>query len=168
MKRDDLLLLLDYNYWATDRVLGAARRATEEELHAGSPVSGQTIHATLVHIVAAEQLWRFRCQGTSPTSLLAPEECPTLPDLLEVWAAEQRAMRAFAAGVTDDDLAATVHYHSTKGVAFEQKLWQILAHVINHGTQHRAEAAYLLTELGYSPGDVDLIVYLRQQISAGG
>jgi uncharacterized damage-inducible protein DinB len=163
MNREDLLLLLDYNYWATDRVLGAARRASEEELHARSPSSGQSIHATLVHIASAEQIWRLRCQGDSPTRLLVPEDCPTLPEFLEVWEAEQRAMRDFAAGITDEELAATIHYQNTKGAPFEQKLWQILAHVINHGTQHRAEAAYLLTELGYSPGDVDLIVFLRLQ-----
>jgi uncharacterized damage-inducible protein DinB len=37
-----------------------------------------------------------------------------------------------------------------------------LVHVVNHGTQFRSEAAVALTEYGHSPGDLDLIFYLRQ------
>jgi uncharacterized damage-inducible protein DinB len=36
-------------------------------------------------------------------------------------------------------------------------MWQLLAHVLNHGTQHRSEAAALLTEAGRSPGDLDMV-----------
>jgi uncharacterized damage-inducible protein DinB len=36
-------------------------------------------------------------------------------------------------------------------------MWQLLAHVMNHGTQHRSEAAALLTDAGRSPGDLDMV-----------
>ena len=41
--------------------------------------------------------------------------------------------------------------------------WQGIMQSTNHGTQHRAEAAHMLTELGHSPGDIDLIVYLNER-----
>ena len=40
--------------------------------------------------------------------------------------------------------------------------WQMLAHVANHGTQHRSEAAVLLTEAGRSPGDLDMIFFAEE------
>lgn len=35
--------------------------------------------------------------------------------------------------------------------------WLIIAHVVNHRTQHRSELARYLTECGHSPGDLELL-----------
>jgi uncharacterized damage-inducible protein DinB len=47
-------------------------------------------------------------------------------------------------------------------------VWQTLAHVVNHGTQHRSEAAVIVTEAGRSPGDLDMIPFAQEIAAADG
>ena len=70
---------------------------------------------------------------------------------------------AFVDGLTDEKLNSKISYKSTKGEPFERVLWQMMAHVVNHGTQHKTEAAAMLTEFGHSPGDIDMIYYLIEK-----
>jgi uncharacterized damage-inducible protein DinB len=68
----------------------------------------------------------------------------------------------FVAGLSDERLNAEFDYTSTEGGQHRRVLWEAMAHMVNHGTQHRSEAAAMLTGMGHSPGDIDLIVYLNE------
>ena len=163
MHREEIQLLFSYNTWANQRIMAAAEGLSEAEYNADVPgLSHGSMRATLVHALAAEIIWRRRClEGVSPTALLPATDVPTFAALRARWAAEAAALREGVAHLTDEALAAPVAYTTTRGTPMQDTLWQILAHVVNHGTQHRAEAAVALTAFGRSPGDVDLIVYLR-------
>ena len=163
MHAADLQTLYDYNYWASARILDAAARLNQEEFSAPRSLVWGSLRGTLVHALGAEIVWRQRCQfGATPSSLPPETDFPTFADLRTHWQEEAQAMSAFVAGLSDEQVNGAVRYRNTKGVEFESILWQILVHVVNHGTQHRAEAAHVLTELGHSPGDIDLILYLRR------
>ncbi len=154
--------LYDYNYWANARILEAAANLTGEQFVAPGILSHGGVRDTLVHTLTAEWIWRMRCQErVSPTALLSVEDFPTLADLRTRWQAEEEALRAYVASLTNEDLNQTIPYTSSEGKPFSFILWQILVHVVNHGTQTRSEAAVLLTDYGYSPGDLDLIYYIR-------
>ena len=165
MQREAVQLLFDYNAWANERILAAAEGLSEAQYNADVPgLSHGSIRATFVHALGAEIIWRRRClEGVSPTTLLPAAEVPTFATLRQRWLAEDAALREGVARLTNDALAAPLAYTTTRGTPMQDTLWQVLVHVLNHGTQHRAEVAVALTAFGRSPGDVDLIVYLREK-----
>jgi uncharacterized damage-inducible protein DinB len=84
---------------------------------------------------------------------------PTVAALAAAWEAERAALDAWLSSVDDVWLAT-----ADEGIP----MWQMLAHVENHGTHHRSEATALLTAAGHSPDDLDLIFFAEAQASGGG
>jgi len=168
MNVSDLMTLYDYNYWANRRILAAAAQLSPEEFVAPQNLSWGSIRDVLVHTLGAEWLWRIRCQEhRSPSTMLDPQQFPTVESIATRWAEEEKAMRAYLASLTEDDLSQPLAYVTTAGRPFSSTLWHILVHVVNHGTQHRAEIAQVLTQLGHSPGDLDMILYDREMAEGG-
>ena len=164
MNKSDILSLYEYNSWANAHVLDATAGITPAQFNAPANLSHGSLGGTLVHTFGAEYVWRVRCQeGASPTALPLVTEFPTLDELSTRWRAEEQAMLTYLASLSDENLHQPVQYRSTKGVPFENVLWNVLVHVVNHGTQHRAETGIALTGYGQSPGDLDLIKFFRER-----
>jgi len=75
---------------------------------------------------------------------------------------EEKQLMELAECVTDEKLNHTFSYKNTSGKPLTKILWHAMAHLVNHGTQHRTEAAVMLTDFGHSPGDIDLIYFLDE------
>jgi uncharacterized damage-inducible protein DinB len=162
MNTQDIQILYRYNSWANDRILDAASNLTDEQFLAPASFPYGGLRGTLTHILFAEWIWRSRWEGSSPSSGFEPGDFPNFDTLRAKWQAEERTLNEFVKSLTDEKLNSVFQYKTTRGDALENVLWQVMAHVVNHGTQHRAEAAAMLTDFGHSPGDLDLIVYLRE------
>lgn len=160
--------LLDYHYWARDRMLAAV--AVLDHNQYAQPVGGSfgSVRETLNHLYGAEVLWLKRWQGESPSAF--PSAMPdTLAALAQVWASQDAAMRAYLAPLQESDLQRVIAYRNLAGVAGESALWEMLAHVVNHATYHRGQVTTLLRLLGAPPpASTDLIAYYRQRGASAG
>lgn len=163
MRVHDLLTLYEYNYWANERILAAAAKISPEQWSAPSKFPFGSLHGTLLHTLDTEFGWRMRCQYNQSTPDLSAAEFPTLDAIKRRWDEEETAMRAYLAGMRDDELDGMVRYSTDSGEKRERVLWHCLQHVANHGTQHRSEAAALLSDYGSSPGDLDFTLFLIER-----
>jgi uncharacterized damage-inducible protein DinB len=150
MQPDEVRFLFAYDRWATRTVLGVLDGLDPAVWERTQVVDERGLGGILVHHLGASQRWRhgFQDTGESPEPELEP--LPSIAELRARWDAEWDEVDAWLPALTDG-FVAYVH----EGVP----VWQMLVHVVNHGTQHRAEAAALLTAEGRSPGELDLIFY---------
>ena len=162
MNKQDIQLFYKYSDWASKRILDAAAYVTLEQFLAPAAFPHGGLRSTLTHILSAEWIWRTRWLGESPSQRMSPEEFPTFDALRVRWLEEEKALHAFIDSLTDEKLNAPFQYKTTRGEEMKNILWQAMMHVVNHGTQHKSEAAAMLTEFNHSPGDIDFIMFLRE------
>ena len=157
--------LYDYNAWANARILDTAEALTPAQLLAPGGASFDSVRDTLVHAMGAQWLYLERWQGRSPRTMPEATAFPDLRTIRGRWSEIERDTQAFMASLDDMRLAADVTYTNAQGVPWTYPLWQQMVHQVNHATQHRSEAAVLLTQLGHSPGWLDLLYFvdLRQE-----
>lgn len=162
MNVDEVRWLFGYDRWATEQLLNQIEGLNDAAWAEPGAVGDRSLGQVLVHQLGATQRWRmaFQSEGDDDGSdaELEDQPLPTPEELRELWQREWVARDAWLTGLSQGFVD---YVHG--GVP----VWRMLAHVVNHGTQHRSEAAALLTAQGRSPGELDLIDYAEGQGASG-
>lgn len=150
-----------YNYWAHGQVWRFIDPLTDAQFRQPSDYSVGSIHQQLVHVMGADSIWLSRLRGERPSGFFDPADYPTPESIKAKWGEIERDLKLYVAGLTDaqvlnDDL----HYRRVStGAEQVSPLWQVLLHVCNHGTDHRAQILALLHQVGGETFAQDLIYY---------
>ena len=114
------------------------------------------MEGNLAHIVGAQIIWLQRWTGGSnPQPILEFQKVRGLPAIRETFDRSHAELRSFLASLTDERLERTLAYRDSAGNPYERVLWQLMSHVVNHGTHHRAEAAMAMGLLGKPMRELD-------------
>ena len=164
MNLQDLRAMLDYHYWARDRLLEALDPLSAEQLTRDLGSSFKSIRDTVAHIYAAEWAWYSRWQGQSPAALLSDDQFPDVASIREAWKALEAQMRAYVERMGDEGVGRMIDYKLLSGHAGTNALWQMLQHVVNHASYHRGQVTTMLRQIGATPAkSMDMIAFYRLQ-----
>jgi uncharacterized damage-inducible protein DinB len=155
----DLERRYDYGYWANRKLLTVVSQLTPEQFTQTVAGSFGSVRNTLVHILSAEWGWLERCGGHPRGPSLKPDDFPTVASLEQAWTQVEGWVRAFLAGLEDEDLNRLIEYKNPRGETRSMALGESLQHGANHGVHHRGQVALLLRVLGHAPGNFDLLFY---------
>ena len=162
MNLTDLNTMLDYHYWARDRMLDALDGLSNEQYNKDLGSSFKSIRETVVHTYAAEWAWYSRWTGTSPTALLTSDAYPDVASIRRAWSEQEARVRAFAEGMGDAGIAKVIEYTLLSGASGATPFGQMLQHVVNHASYHRGQVTTMLRQLGAAPAkSMDMIAFFR-------
>jgi len=156
-------LLYEYDSWASQRILDACGQLTQEQFLRDLGSSYPSVRDTLAHIYGAQWIWLERWQGRTPRALPAAADFPDLAALRSRWQGLEQDLQAFVASLDNDKLHMNLSVTTTDGIQYTQPLWQMMQHVVNHGSYHRGQVTAFLRQLGHKAVATDLIRFYRDR-----
>jgi uncharacterized damage-inducible protein DinB len=152
MTVEDLGVLVDYHYWARDRMFDALTPLTADQFTQQLANSFPSLRDTVVHLDTADWGWHLLWRGQT---LSDPPPADSFPDLVSVqtaWREQENKVRGFVANLRDGDV---------------NVFWPQLLHLVNHGSYHRGQVTTMLRQLGVKPPkSQDMVIFQRERSAA--
>lgn len=147
--------LAAYNCWANEMQV----QCLDEQADA---IPSSCLHL-LSHICNAQLIWISRIENTNNVPGVFDEH--TFAECREILATTSEHLRELAT-MPSIGLTEVIVYTNTKGENFETMVQDILIHVFNHGSYHRAQIARDLRLNGLTPVNTDYITFVRSLVIA--
>ena len=144
--------LFEYNDWANRRILDVLARAE------GAP---DRCRQLMTHLLAAQQIWLNRiAEVPNELGLWA---VGTIEELQQHSEKSTQNWLSFWHSFDENDFSRIINYRNSQGNAYQSTIHDIVTHLINHSTYHRAQINQLLRQNGFEPILTDYIAYRRVQ-----
>ncbi len=143
--------MFNYNDWANKRVLDSFESTNNLE---------EKARLLFSHILISQTIWLERILGQQQTfkttmQMLALDDCKTLSKQ------NTKNWLNFIQTPEAEKTNPIVNYKDTKGNDHQNRLSDIMTHVINHSSYHRGQIALLVRNSGGTPAVTDYIAYCR-------
>jgi uncharacterized damage-inducible protein DinB len=133
---------------------------SDEQFTQHTDYSRGSVQDQILHLISCDTTWFSGLRGVEIPEDLNPADFPGREGIRAHWDKVEEIMRGYLAELRDDMLF-------DKPLEGEDKdliLWQVLLHVANHGTDHRAQLLRLLNDLGVKTDYQDYIFYVYEKL----
>ena len=156
MTPDAFRHLYDYHFALNHRLWQECiAPLTAEQFRRPMPYSVGSVRNQVVHIMNMEDRWFNALRGQPVPGILNPVYFGTAAKVRARWDAVESHMQAYLEALDDDALP--------RPVGPRLAVWEALWHVLNHGTDHRAQTLAILAQLGVPTFAQDYALYVNER-----
>lgn len=147
--------MVDYNYALYRRLWDSIMHLTDEQFVRDVDYSHGSVRNQIVHVAVVDGRWLrgLRERPDARQFNLDPTDYPTRESAHALWSSTAQDVTDYVASLDAGDLE-----RQPRGMG--GPIWHVLAHVVNHGTDHRAQILRALHDFGAPTFDQDLIFHL--------
>jgi len=146
--KQDFSERFEYNNHMNQKLIGQILQQLEN-------IPEKTI-SLINHLINAHQIWNARIVGNSQF------EVWQINDSEKIAGIDNENYSATLAIIEKRKLDETINYSNSQGAQFSNNINDILFHIINHSTYHRAQIATDLKQHGMEAVNTDYIFYKRK------
>jgi len=135
---------------------------SHEQFTQHADYSHGSVRDQIIHLMDVDELWFSELRGVEPSEPLPSANFDDREIIRTHWDSVEQSMRDYLAELQDDML-----FDKPIKEPEEDKdliMWQVLLHVVNHGTDHRAQLLRLLNDLGVKTTSQDYIFYVYDNL----
>jgi uncharacterized damage-inducible protein DinB len=121
-----------------------------------------SVRNQIVHLISADETWFCELRGVEIPESLDPADYNDREVIRAHWDGVERAMQEYLSKLRDEML---FEKPVAEGEDKDLILWQVLLHVANHGTDHRAQLLRMLHDLGIKTASQDYIFYVYDHLA---
>ncbi|ATN05452.1 damage-inducible protein DinB [Chryseobacterium indologenes] len=107
------------------------------------------------HTLNAQQIWNARILGESTFEVWQINPLESLQEI------DHKNFLKSVDIISNLDLDKRIEYQNSRGTKFENSIFEMLFHAVNHSTYHRGQINSLLKQNGLAPILTDYIFYKR-------
>jgi uncharacterized damage-inducible protein DinB len=129
---------------------------SDEQFVQDADYSYGSVRNQILHMIDADNIWFSELSGVAPLEF--PENPDDRQNIRLFWDSVEQRMMAYLVELQDDMLDSTpiTEPDDDKDLI----VWQVLLHVVNHGTDHRAQLLRQLNDMGITTPPQDYIFYV--------
>ncbi len=164
MSADAFRQLYDYHFSENHKIWDSyLPLLSDEDFLQDVGYSYGSVKSQIVHLINAETAWFCELRGVEVPEDRDPASFADRGSIRAHWDDVEGDMRAYLAGLRDEML----FLKPFPGEDENLTVWQVLLHVVNHGTDHRAQLLRMLSDLGVRTEPQDFVFYVYEHAETG-
>lgn len=153
MELELIRTFIEYHLDMTCRVWDSIDQITDEQFLADDAYSRGSIRNLMVHLASTDRRWLAGLKNLEDVGHLKFEDYNSRAQAREVFEGVLKDLAEYTVTLTEADL-------DSPNDKIQEPRWQILLHLVNHGTDHRSTVLQRLHEFGAPTFDQDFIMWM--------